>query len=1548
MSLQPRSVGPTSMAASAAAALAESQQQPLQEFLLKHRRARPASHSDVGSPSTAAPAAAADSDAGAPRRRRVDQRRVEEALHAPAPDVVELLDELAPLRPTSWWAAPLPRLQPGDPPADSPRRLCAEELGALVRSLAESEALRLRARGSSEELPQPQPLDEDVAALPGAVRADLMAGVAADDDGFVYARDPLARLEALLAPLPAIQVRERFAASASLSTASMSAAASTLLGRTVPHVTRVLASDRMAELGFPKCLAIGGDHLVVGTALGLILAFSLARDGFVALGTAEDTELGAVTAVDVVAGPAAPAGGAAAAAAADGGPHWLICGHEKGAVVLWDLDARKRLYAVVDLHKSVVAHVKFMPSGTSVLTADASGRTFVIKFTQRILLGMKHDVLMILNGKAGPVLSIEPLVLPRGAAAGAAAVAAHALHPLDLVAFCVPEWTIIAQLTPSVRILYKIPFPGDAQRLPYLAWRPPLEQLRGDVAELYRAANPVLAVAWGGLVQAFEVLPDSSATGGVSFVAINQHESGGTVAGMAWLDHLLVYLNNEDRLCVLDVIARAELDRLDVRSMALVFATRSKGAGLRSYHGSMARRGERLYFLGVNELYSVQVRSFTDRLASLRKKNMLLPAIQLAVNLLDRPDLAEMGLPLDPELRRRLLSDKVVELLFDHMQGAAEVLRVSEASASALMSITVDALCAVQRFDVLFAPVLRWYEGRGELGMFFDFLLPYIRGRMLPYVPPEVLRRMVEHFSQVHTLGSLELALVQLEPPALDLGLVRELSLQLGWVTAFLVVAARGERPLDAADMLLPLFLRSAVDPALMRPSPFATLSDTARRAAGFKTLAFLSALLRGSYFPHGAMPPPRAAAARRAAEDYVFELSVVGLLRPYPRLEALFAVSPDAFIAAVIVPLLAPDARPRLTLDDIVRVLTMTLLPPSLTETLEAWASANARAFVLLVFFARMLAQSAAAAQPPPAWLTATLRSSMLMHLAKNPSAESHGERQELFLLVVRSGVGPGDLAARDREIALSARPQPFYRAAEAIAVLQGSFDAAVSFRMRDPDRRNTVFEYIRSLLNGAELQPAAKQAVRYVTLSNLHVLLEIDAASLAHLILDQFTSSDVEGVSEKLAPYPEQQFMFLSGLLRRRDEDGDLVVALNFAPVLHLRFIELLCQFERPGVLQYLQRLEADVPLDAALEVVQRHQLMDATAFLLERMGDVADALRILLGALEAALARLRLELEKAAGETPAAADADRCLELSIALCERNTRLLMPEQAQSLWFQILDLLVTQVRVIKRGEDGTGRRPRVHSGLGAGNAAGSSPAERMLFAVSGRVSALLTRMAASLDTRAIVQYIVTQHGGQELWEFRSVLLSVLETSRFEMEMRQTVNKLVDGDLSLALHDMAAISARGIRPAAPYCEFCRRGISESDSGGGGRLLLFECGHVYHGGCLRRVATEPRCPVCRPTAALAARPQAQVVLEGPDDGNERSVDEEVRVDDDDSVLDYVARALQTSAAPRKSLMSVLHAVNGDRPKPRRKKKPADGEAPARGGARETLHLDIDAQ
>ncbi|CAK4068105.1 unnamed protein product [Aphanomyces euteiches] len=371
--------------------------------------------------------------------------------------------------------------------------------------------------------------------------------------------------------------------------------------------------------GSPTVVAIHPKFIAIGTSKSLVLVFDhfqnirhvLRNTASYQEGSSEPYSDGPVTAIDV-----------------SPGSDFLICGYHSGRIVLWDMLKGSALKVVSDAHECPVVSLLFMKDQKPcVLSVDANGVANKINFSKMIYY--VADVDPIYDGSLGKVLSVA--ILPQSA--GHLKVA-HITDKYTLAAISTDKITFIVAVEPEVKALHRWFKPDGltADNLPSLgfAWVSLPGSSRHD------PPTPILARGWGRHIQFLEVLfaprHDHAKDGWPTFAETSPLETSADVVATQWLgDHVMMYLNFHDELCVYDTMSRQELETIDVSSMGLVYAS-YRGNNGRSFANSFRACNDMLYLLGLKELHTARVQPWTQRIDTLIEDGEWLEGLGLALD----------------------------------------------------------------------------------------------------------------------------------------------------------------------------------------------------------------------------------------------------------------------------------------------------------------------------------------------------------------------------------------------------------------------------------------------------------------------------------------------------------------------------------------------------------------------------------------------------------------------------------------------------------------------------------------------------------------------------------------------------------------------------------------------------------------------------------------------------------------------------------------------------------------------------------------------------
>lgn len=169
----------------------------------------------------------------------------------------------------------------------------------------------------------------------------------------------------------------------------------------------------------------------------------------------------------------------------------------------------------------------------------------------------------------------------------------------------------------------------------------------------------------------------------------------------------------------------------------------------------------------------------------------------------------------------------------------------------------------------------------------------------------------------------------------------------------------------------------------------------------------------------------------------------------------------------------------------------------------------------------------------------------------------------------------------------------------------------------------------------SSSQLNQKEKMDIMMITISNLKELYHIDKHKTSKLIIQSF-SDQHKIILHKLHIYPELQYLYLNSIMEssfpienlknknnsflldspkllkkeKNDNDEDDINS----PFLQELYIKLMCIYDKSHVYEYLISHD-NYPLDSCLTLCKNAEIIDATIYLLERTGDINQALQLLL---------------------------------------------------------------------------------------------------------------------------------------------------------------------------------------------------------------------------------------------------------------------------------------------------------------------------------------------
>ncbi|KAL9252916.1 Vacuolar protein sorting-associated protein 8-like protein [Drosera capensis] len=842
--------------------------------------------------------------------------------------------------------------------------------------------------------------------------------------------------------------------------------------------------------------------------------------------------------------------------------------------------------------------------------------------------------------------------------------------------------------------------------------------------------------------------------------------------------------------------------------------------------------------------------------------------------------------------------------------------------------VAVEFCVHIKRTDLLFDDIFSKFFGVQQKDTFLELLEPYILKDMLGFLPPEIMQALVEHYNSKGWLQRVEQCVLHMDISSLDFNQVVRLCQEHGLYGALIYLFNKGLN-----DFRTPLeeFL-----------SVLRNRGRDEATALGYRMLVYLKYCFLGLAFPpgHGTLPSERVPSLQIELLQFLLEDSGGPRMRSdtsiissgtYLKLYYLLELDTEATLDVLRFAFTgAADLNPekslndsseaneiakkkesisqsqRLLLQSIVDALVL-ILDTEISRTVRSagieetgsggWPTKKDIGF-LIEFIASFVASERAA-------ISKSVLSQILEYLTLEdyvvqsdsipPSvSKNRKEKQVLALLNV---VPETDWNA-SYVLHLCERTQ-FHQVCGLIHSIRHQYLAALDSYMKDEDEPVHAFTFINSIL--LQLSEAESVDFRECTF---------------FLVIDRFVE-DIGQILSVLQSHPESLFLYLKTMVEvhlngtldfnflKKDDTvdysfqrsirghqmelqtyfervADFPKLVRSTPIevtddITELYLKLLCQFEPPSVLKFLETFDS-YRVEPCLRLCQEYGIIDAAAFLFERVGDVGNALQLTLSgindkflALDAVIKSMvsdmgvidhPMEQVDTALKLSEVKDIINILHSCVELCQRNTPRLEPEEAESLWFLLLDLFSKPLVLSEGKQKGATSSESSASKDSEGTSFSNwkihkthtgGPILKRLFAHF--IKEIVEGMIGYVRPLSIMSKLLSDSSNQEFGDFKLTILGILGRYGFERKILDTAKSLIENDTFYTMSLLKKGASHGYAPRSLLCCICNCPFNKNSSASG--IRVFSCGHSAHLQCELQEndafgqSTSNGCPICVP-------------------------------------------------------------------------------------------------
>ncbi|XP_019090556.1 PREDICTED: vacuolar protein sorting-associated protein 8 homolog isoform X3 [Camelina sativa] len=468
------------------------------------------------------------------------------------------------------------------------------------------------------------------------------------------------------------------------------------------------------------------------------------------------------------------------------------------------------------------------------------------------------------------------------------------------------------------------------------------------------------------------------------------------------------------------------------------------------------------------------------------------------------------------------------------------------------------------------------------------------------------------------------------------------------------------------------------------------------------------------------------------------------------------------------------------------------------------------------------------------------------------------------------------------------------FYQVCGYIHIIGRRYVAALDSYMKEADEPIHSFCYVNNMLS--RLSGDEFTTFQSAIICRIPELIELNRQGTFFLIIDNL-KDNITRIQEQLHSHPRSLFLYLKTVIEvhlsgsldfsrlkkyeaadnsgeniRRDIPKEAEIYLeelngfpkfiqdnpvNVTDDMIELYLELLCKYEPKSVLRFLETFDS-YRVEHCLRLCQEYGIVDAAAFLLERVGDAASALSLTLSGLNEKYVELEnavdylitqmklsacegasLELFSSALELKEVHGIQGVLQACVGLCQRNTPRLNPEESEILWFRFLDTEPRNTDEINKGPlDVKPLELNVNESdvaikwrIPGSDTAGTHILRKL---ISQFIKEIVEGMIGYVRLPTIMTKLLSDNGTQEFGDFKLTILGMLGTYGFERRILDTAKSLIEDDTFYSMNLLKKGASHGYAPRSLLCCICSCPLTKTFTAL--RVRVFNCGHATHLQC----------------------------------------------------------------------------------------------------------------
>ena len=351
----------------------------------------------------------------------------------------------------------------------------------------------------------------------------------------------------------------------------------------------------------------------------------------------------------------------------------------------------------------------------------------------------------------------------------------------------------------------------------------------------------------------------------------------------------------------------------------------------------------------------------------------------------------------------------------------------------------------------------------------------------------------------------------------------------------------------------------------------------------------------------------------------------------------------------------------------------------------------------------------------------------------------------------------------------------------------------------------RARVFLVIEDILKWIKTDQIS--SFKEVLIKYLSELAEIDTDNVGKIVTQWFHNEHSLTIS-KLSSAPGLQLKYLSDLLRNSGSVDEKMVLL---------YIKLLCEYDPHSVMGFLKSSE-DYSYDECLKIVVQYRIIEAIAYMHEKLGSIKEAILVIINFIEDVKYSILKTFKSDLLQVSTFIDLKNNIEIALEICQRNSPVFEEIEYDENWFILLNKCLD-----------------IYTDL--------TPVHQKHLVLNQIldecIKNVMKTMILNVDFDKLLGQITKNHGTLPFQHFRESTIMALSRFSYTVSIVGKANSLLLKDRSFLTEKLVDNFNQGICSDDFYCMKCKTEIERTSMlNPDDRIVVFECGHTFHSGCIK--------------------------------------------------------------------------------------------------------------